>query len=382
MKFDKFLTHLPTVACITLLVGCATAPEPAPEPAPKPEPVVAEHKPAPLVLKPDYPETYVVVKGDTLWDISERFLKDPWRWPELWQNNPEIANPHLIYPGDVLVLMYIDGRPVLQVRRGQQDGMSDTVVVTRSSTDPREVRLSPKVIVEPLSEAIPTIPVDAISPFLSRPRIISKEEYEAAPYVVSSADGHLIVATGNTAYVRGLTDELLGNYVVVRKGDEYLDPADDDIVLGYEATYIAEAKVMRFGDPATVRIHKSKRELLNGDRLFPEIEQTVNSNYMPHAPDFEVDGKIISVLDGIGNIGQYQIVVLDRGADHGLEKGHVMAINQSGRLVRDTVMGGSVELPEERAGIVMVFRTYERMSYALVMDAFRAMHVGDKIVNP
>lgn len=364
-------------------------------------------------LNPDHPQSYVVQKGDTLWGISGRFLRKPWLWPEIWAVNPQIENPHLIFPGDVVTLVYRDGRPVLEVTRG------------------REVRLSPEVRAYPRDDAIQPIPLDAIRQFLTRPRVVSAEELDRAPYVVSSFEEHLIAGTGNRVYVRGAIDEEQLRYVVYRKGEPYYDdPAGGaSALLGYEALHVADAILQRTGDPSTFLITTAYREVLVGDRLLPDTEEVI-AEFFPHAPDRPLKGSIVSVIDGFSQIGQLQVVVLNLGQQDGLQPGHVMAIFQTGKVVRDTIApsmpdykgdriefqhedaspvdsafsnifndvkdtwrafarkGGAgqsgvpVELPEERIGELMVFRTFDRVSYALVMNLTRPVHVRDAVANP
>ncbi len=371
-RFRLPIALLPGLA-LSLLGGCAGTPE---QPAPVVVAPVAEVRqpapaPEPIVLKPDYPERYVVVRGDTLWDIADRFLRDPWRWPELWQKNSYIANPHLIYPGDVLSLIYIDGRPALQVQRADARGGGGETV-----------RMSPQVRIESLERGIPTIPLEAIRPFLMRPRVVSAAELEAAPYILSSADEHLIAATGNKVYVRGIDDTSIANYVVVRKGEAFVNPDDKEDILGYEAIYLAKANVKRFGDPATLVLADSKQEVLNGDRLLPGGDGQIETDFVPVAPAQPVEGKIISLVDGLSQIGQFQIVVVNLGLEDQIKAGHVLAVYQSGKKVRDPVSGDLVTIPDERAGLLMVFRPYDRMSYALVMKSTRPMGVLDRVTNP
>lgn len=330
-----------------------------------------------IVLKPDYPARYVVQKGDTLWDISERFLRDPWVWPELWRKNPQIENPHLIYPGDVLTLIYVDGQPVMQVQRGTT---ASTVAVPVSDRPYPTVKLSPRIREVEQERSIPTIRLDQIKAFLNRPRIVGEHELDTAPYIVSSADQHLMAGIDNTIYVRGLERLDGANYTVVRRGQAYRNSEGE--LLGYEAINVAEARVKMVGDPASMVITESYRETLNGDRLLPAVDDGYNQNFMPRIPSEKMKGQIISVVDGASLIGQYQIVVLDLGREDGIEPGHVLGVKQSGVKVRDRIAGGSVTLPEERAGILMVFRTFDRLSYALVMRATLPIHVKDTVTNP
>jgi hypothetical protein len=325
-------------------------------------------------LRPDHPNSYTVQPGDTLWDISGKFLTRPWLWPEIWHVNPQVQNPHLIYPGDVLTLAWCDGRPCLQVASG------------------RYVRLSPTIREYPHDDAIPPIPLDAIQQFLSRPLVVSDETLKQAPYILSSEDQHLVAGAGHKIYVRGSVDANVARYGIYRGGEVYVDP-DTEEVLGYEALYVGDALLQRLGDPATALVTKSNREVLVGDRLLPEGDE-IDPTFYPHPPANQFRGKIISVLDGVSQVGQYQIVVLNRGHGDGVDPGTVLAIHQAGIFVRDTVAaeqergpgsgatGELVELPEERIGEAMVFRTFDRVSYALVMNTQKPAHVRDVVTNP
>lgn len=319
------------------------------------------------VLRENHPERYVVVERDTLWDISGRFLRDPWLWPEIWYANPEIENPHLIYPGDVITLVYIDGKPRLRVDRGRPT-----------------IKLSPEARATRLDKAIPTIPLDAIRPFLTEPRVSTEEALEAAPYIVQSAGEHLVVGAGDRIYVRAVNDADPSRYAVVRRGEVYIDP-DTEENLGVEALYVGDARLQKTGDPATLLLTRSNREALIGDRLLPAVGDAYDSNFMPRAPDQAVEGQILSVVDGVDQIGRYQVVVINRGEREGLQAGHVLAVYQRGEIVPDQVSEDRrdvVKLPDERAGLLLVFRTFEKVSYALVMRASTNMHVADIVRNP
>lgn len=386
----RFLAGHLAAGALLMLAGCASTPDVPYEPAPVAEPAPVEQAPvatpAPVVeLQAHYPEKYVVVKGDTLWDISGRFLKNPWQWPQLWHNNPQVQNPHLIYPGDILYIYFIDGKPVLGVQRNGKE-----VAAIRPPEVPQEVqgrqyptvKLSPRVRETGLEEAVPTIPFDAIGPFLTRPRIVTRDELDKAPYVVAHADNHLASGGGYRIYGRGL--EKMPNeadYVVVRSGQTYRDPKNGK-VLGYEAIYLGDARLLRSGDPSTLLVTSASREILRGDRLLPRDDNLYQRSFLPRAPEKEVNANIIAVFDGVAQIGQFQVVVLNLGRQDDIEPGHVLAVNQRGIRVSDTVEGGTVKLPDERAGEVMVFRVFEKVSYALVMRATRAMHVDDEITNP
>lgn len=316
-------------------------------------------------LNPRHPDQYVVQRGDTLWDISAMFLQDPWLWPEIWTVNPQVQNPHLIYPGDILTLVYIDGQP--QIR------------VTRAGVR----RLSPKVRREGLDDAIATIPYDVIEPFLSKPTILPTRDIDQFPYIVSMK-GHLVAGAGFEVYVRGL-EGTEGQYNVVHVGDALVDPDTND-VLGYNALYVGDGQVRQGGDPSTVFLTATDREALVGDRLIPAAV-TPSMNFVPRSPSQPVEGQIIAIMDGVARVGQFQIVVLNRGSDHGLEAGSVLAVWQRGEVIRDRVKGGflggeKVQLPETHAGELMVFRTYDRLSYGLIMRAVSEIKNYDVVRNP
>lgn len=317
-------------------------------------------------LRDDAPLKYVVKKGDTLWDISGYFLQDPWYWPELWYTNPDIKNPHLIYPGDVLHLVWIDGRP--QLRRG--DGGSG--------------RLSPEPRVSPLDDAIPTIPIDAIRQFLRGPRVVGKEQLINAPYIVEFAGEHLMGAAGMRAYAIKLKEEDGSRQIMVRDGEAYQDPETEEII-GFEAIFVGEATVEDFASASTLKIDRTTREVLKGDRLLPNDEFDIRAFFYPRPAPTDSAGRIISVYDGVSQIGQYQIVTLNKGKQDGLEPGHVMKVFRSGRMVRDPHSDkrkATIQLPDEEAGLLMVFKTYDRVSYGLVLKASRAIHVLDKVISP
>jgi hypothetical protein len=326
-----------------------------------------------IALAPDHPERYIVKQGDTLWDIAARFLRDPWRWPDVWEFNPQIENPHLIYPGDVIVLTYEDGKPVLRVQRGGAEEIPTT-------------KLSPKVRRIQVGREIPTIPLDAIKQFLSRPKVISQSELENSPYIVATQGQHLVAGTGDQIYARGVPTGKESRYALYRTGRVYRNPgARDEDILGYEALYVGDANVKGFGDPATLQIVDSVREALIGDRLLPIVRQESDQFFVPHAPDRPIEGQIIELIDGVARIGQYQTVVLNVGELDGVERGHVLAVYQAGEQVRDVVSEDprdSVTLPDIRSGVAMIFRTFDRVSYALIMKAERDMSLYDAVRNP
>ncbi|HFD81454.1 MAG TPA: LysM peptidoglycan-binding domain-containing protein [Gammaproteobacteria bacterium] len=320
-----------------------------------------------VVLKDGHPDRYVVVKGDTLWDISERFLDSPWLWPEIWYVNPQIENPHLIYPGDVITLVYVDGKPQLRLQRGKGT-----------------YKLSPRVRAERIDKAIPTIPIDAIQQFLTQPLVAEKDELENAAYVVSSADEHLITGAGDRIYVRRLDDSQGDRFHIFRPGDPYIDPVSGEI-LGYEAQYLGDGTAQKFGDPSTLKLTRTTREINIGDRVKPMSQEDVYPYFTPHSPEKKIDGTIISVVDGVSQIGQYQIVVINRGTREGVDVGTVFEIYQAGEVIADQVSderNAAVKLPDEKAGLLMVFRTFDKVSFGIIMKATSALHVGDIVRNP
>ncbi len=327
---------------------------------------------AAIPLNPQHPQRYVVQRGDTLWDISGMFLRDPWYWPEIWYANPQVENPHLIYPGDVLTLVYVDGRPQIRLERGG--------VVQAGNTE----RLSPRIREEALDAAITTIRFEVISAFLSKGSVLEKDEIDELPYMVAIREGHLMASAGNDVYVRGNTGGVGSGYSIVHIGDELIEP-DDDEVVGYEGIFAGEGTITRAGDPATMFLNKTRREALEGDRLV-EQEFRVPLNFYPRSPETQVNGRIIHVVDGVSLIGQYMIVVLNRGSSHGLDEGHVLSVWQTGAEIEDRFASRfkneKITLPDERAGHLMVFKTYDRISYALVMEATSEIHVLDKVENP
>ena len=335
---------------------------------------VGQQPPSP-VLNPRHPDSYVVQRGDTLWDIASMFLRDPWYWPEIWQINPQVENPHLIFPGDTLNLAYLDdGRPVVNVERGP--------LVTDTGGGGVE-RLSPRVRSTPLDEAIQTIPYETIAAFLSRPRFIEKREIDDMPYIVALREG-LIGSAGRDVYVRGVEEQPVGSvFNVVELGGAFVDPDTHD-TLGYQGIYVGQGRLDRTGDPGTLRMLETEREAIVGNYLVGE-EDVHPANFIPHSPETEIHGQIISVMSGVSLIGQYAVVVINRGSEAGLEPGHVLRVYQTGRTVRDTqhgLVGQKVRLPDEPAGTMMVFRTAERLSYALVMEATTPLALYDTVRNP
>ena len=322
-----------------------------------------------LTLRENHPDRHVVVKGDTLWDISAHFLRDPWLWPDVWHINPEIENPHLIYPGDIIRLVYIDGKPTLQLDRGQ-----------------RALKLSPQIRATDLGSPIPTVSLEQIQHFLTRPRVISQQELDQSGYIVAGDDGRLMSGAELSIYARNIQDFDTSHFDIYHIGKAYQNPgAKRGDILGFEAIQVGDARIAQTGDPAKLYVTHSYREILVGDRLLPPHDQPVDQNFIPHAPDQNIEGMIISVLDGITKIGRYQTIVINQGFQDGIEVGHVLTAHQKGRTIRDPYAnkpGTTVTLPDEVAGTVMVFRTFQHVSYALVMDAKREIKLYDAVRTP
>lgn len=317
-----------------------------------------------LALKPGHPQTYVVKKGDTLWDISGVFLEKPWNWPQLWHANPQIENPNLIYPGDVLNLTYIDGKPALVLSRG------------------RDVRLDPQVRMTPIERAIPAIPLEAVNAFLNRGRILDEADFKGAPYVLAGKEAHIVSGAGDEIYGRGRFDPDITGYGIYRRGETYVDP-DTNELLGIQARDIGTAKLLDVeGEVATMALNRSTEEVRRGDNLLPEEERRINATFFPSAPADKVDGYLLSVEGGVSQIGFMNVVVISKGARDGLAEGNLLAIYKRGETVRDTVSNDLVKTPDFRAGLLMVFRTFDKVSYGLVLRAERPLAVGDRIRNP
>jgi nucleoid-associated protein YgaU len=314
-------------------------------------------------LRSDHPERYTVVKGDTLSDISGRFLNNPWYWPEIWHVNPQVANPHLIYPGDRLALVYIDGEPKI------------TKVASRGVE-----KLSPKIRSEAIDTPIPPIPLDAIASFLTETRVVSPAELNGAPYILEGADGRIITGAGDRVYARG--EKPADRVGIFRRSKEFIDPETGEF-LGLEARSIAKGAITsESGDVLTLELSSSNEEVRIGDRLLVSEDRRLTTSFVPSAPESDIDGLMIAVDGGVNQIGQYNVVAINRGEREGIQDGDVLAVLKTGNLVRDPVTNETIELPSERAGLLMVFQTYEKMSYGLVLQASRPLAVGDKVTNP
>jgi hypothetical protein len=318
-----------------------------------------------IPVAPDAPSRYVVQPGDTLWDISAKFLTDPWYWPEIWHINPQVANPHLIYPGDELALTWVDGRPQVTLASGGA------------------VRLSPRVRSNPLTEAIHAIPYERIAAFMQRPQVLTRDQVDGAPYVAAARDERLVSAAGNDIYVRRLKEGSVGNhYSIYHVGDRL---EDDGKLYGYQGVYAGEASLTRLGKPATMRIVDSSRETLDGDILLPVTAET-KMDFIPRAPAKVVKpGRIISVMDERSVVADYDIVIINRGSNDGLEPGHVLEVWQAGQEVYDQAPNRDSRkllTPDERNGVAMIFKAYPEMSYGLMWRSEREVRVGDAVRPP
>lgn len=375
-------------------------------------------------LQEGAPDQYVVVPGDTLWGISGRFLKDVWKWPEVWRLNQEqLRNPHRIFPGDVIILDRTGAEVQLRLVRPGEPGVVPAPVEPTPVLPRDTVKLSPRTRAEPLADkAIPAIPPSAIEPFLSRPLVVGRDELDSAPFVLATQENRVAIGAGSVAYAEGIDSEKGLDWQLFRRGDALIDP-DTDETLGYRATYLGDARVIRRGNPATLEITKSAQEIYAGDRLLPAAKERPTFSYVPRAPSKPVRGRIMSTYpNDLGETGPLGIVALSKGSNDGLEVGHVLAIYRSQSTLRYATrmaplygregLSGSDsprayyepqltprdaplyergrritvdearKLPDERYGLVMVFRTFDRASFGLVMNATRPVEVNDVVTNP
>jgi hypothetical protein len=346
--------------------------------ASEPKAPVAAPAPVPMpVMKATAPLTYTVKPGDTLWGISSMYLRDPWLWPEIWHVNSAVQNPHRIYPGDVLTLAYGgNGEPQL----------------TLNPSPANTVRVQPLLRATPLEGPVATIPYDAIKAFLGKPSIVSKDDLKSAPRIAGLRDRHLVAGAGHEFYVKGMQNSTPGRYSVVRVGDELKDP-ETGKVLGYMGTFAGAARIDQVAELSKARLIDSARETVAGDLLFAEDAQTVGADLLPRSAPGGVNGQIMAVVDGVALIGAYQVVAINRGSSHGLAAGHVLAIDSVGEVVADASCKAAqkrwaycgnktLTLPSERAGTLLVFKTYEQLSYGLVVDATVPLRVTDRVRTP
>jgi len=343
------------------------------------------------ILADDYPERYVVVKGDTLWDISSRFLRDPWRWPEVWQGNPQVENPDLIYPGDVLVMTFIDGRPVLRS--------------LRSARGNRDGRLSPTVRASPLSGAIPSIDPSSIQAYLRAPLVTDEKELASAPYIVDGFDNRLLLGKYSQFYARGFTQQPSGDdqellayvapedgdaafvgfakeYNIFRPGRRFIDPISGEH-LGWEAIDLGEANMLKAGDTARLTVTEGHQDITIKDRLRPIAVKEALPFFYPHAPNnLDIRGVILDTPNRSTELGALSIIAITLGERDGVDPGTVLRIKSKTIRKKDPVTGKFYSIPEEKVGLAMVFRTFEKVSYALVTDTSRQVEPGDILVSP
>jgi hypothetical protein len=326
-------------------------------------------------LAPNAPETYTVKRGDTLWDISSLYLTSPWRWPELWgMNKAQIANPHLIYPGQTLRLVKADGRARLEIAGAEGAAAGDVV------------RLSPQVRALPVDvDAIPAIPNRIIEPFLVRPAIIAPDELEKYPRIVATQEQRVFVGVGDTAYARGIGDERAERFNIFRPARPLYDPDDPArrTPLAYEAFHLGFAQKTRGGEVATLQIRESLQEIGVGDRLIPVVRQPVLA-YVPRRPEVPIEGRIVSIYSGLAETGTQSVVALNRGLRHGMQVGHVFALLDTGATIVDRTSPGreTIKLPDEQIGHLFVFRVFDEISYGLVVRVSRPVRPGDRFVPP
>ncbi len=350
-----------------------------------------------IELQSDHPDRYVVVKGDTLWGISGKFLKNPWQWPSIWKmNKAEIKNPNLIYPGDLIVLDTSGSQPELRLLR-------------------ETVTLNPGVREEPLDkEAIPTIAPSIIAPFLSRPLVIEENALNSAPTIIAGPENRLALATNSRVYIDKIDESQGANWHIYRPGKPLVDP-DNRKILGIEANYLGDARVLKYGQPATVTIISAKEEIFTKDKLVA-IPENIQSNFVPHAPTFPITGKIISIYGGLAETGKDSIITINHGKNDGLEEGHVLSINRLGFYIskdpdkktkdekfripelqskdkepkvekydpkEDPANNPELlQLPSERVGLLMIFKVFDQVSYALVVQANEPINDTDIVQTP
>jgi len=357
---------------------------------------------APLTIKPDAPDRYTVVPGDTLWGISQRYTDSPWRWPELWNlNREQIRNPHLIYPGYVIVLDRERGQLIIggADRQPPTAPGTDTTPPAASAPGtatppsggiaPGTVKIGPRVRAESLAkQEIPSIPPSAIEPFLSRPLVIEPDGLEKGPTIIATQSDRVLLAAGNSAYVRGIGKSKDDVWYVYRKGNPLVDP-DTNQTLAYEAVYLGTAQLTRPGEPATVTLTDTVVEVGAGDKLVA-AGRPQSVNYAPRAPSSQIKGRVIAIYGGVGKVGEagpQQVISINRGKANGVEVGHVLALYNLGGMVRDTTKkqddpAARIQLPDERAGLAFVFRVFDRVSYALIMQVTRPVAPLDVVQTP
>ncbi|MBA4380992.1 MAG: peptidoglycan-binding protein [Sideroxydans sp.] len=332
-------------------------------------------------IREDAPDRHIVVKGDTLWDISAKFFKDPWKWPEIWAlNKQDIKDPHWIYPGNVV---YLDRRSgTLSTTPPTGDATSVAPQTTDSAPANGVEKFSPKVrVVGQNSEAIPAIPLNIIGSFLSRPLVVEEEELESAPSLVGTYEQRTLLSANDLAYAKDLPTDKGVQWQIYRPSVTFVDP-DTDEELGREVLYLGDATAEKFGDPSTMRITKSVLEINKGDH-FAQAASGYSANFLPHAPSTNINAKIISIYGGVQQAGQRAVITLNKGQRDGIEVGHVLGVYQKGEVIKTKGwFTPNVVLPDMRYGLVMVFRVFNKVSYALVMETKLPVQLLDRASTP
>jgi hypothetical protein len=344
----------------------------------------AEEQPS---VRTDSPSSYTVVKGDTLWDISAKFLEDPWRWKEIWQGNSHIANPDLIYPDDIIKLIFVDGKPQLTINNGRNN-KNASKKATQNNSELITVKLSPRIRSESIKTAIPAIPLEHINTFLSTNRIVDAGELENAPHIIAGQKQRLLLGSGDPFYARGNFNNASLNYNIYSKGKEYVDPETGEII-GVQAIALGKAKMTnKTDDVGTFTVTQSLQEIRTaaGNRLLPNQERGITSNFLPNPPENEVSGTIVNTEGGLSQVGRLDIVTLNIGRENGLKQGTLLAIYKVGEIIKDRFAKKKtpieIELPNERAGLLMVIETFKKMSFAIVLESENGVVVNDKVGNP
>lgn len=333
-----------------------------------------------LQIRENAPDRYVVVKGDTLWDISAKFFNDPWKWPEIWGLNKDtIKDPHWIYPGDVVFLDRATGT----LRIGEPAspapaGTTSEIPVTDNDIE----KLSPQARVIPSErDAIPEIPLKVIAPFLARPLVLDDNELAAAPTLIGTYEQRVMLGTDDIAYVEGMPTDKGDVWQVFRPGQTFIDSETEE-VLGHEVVYLGDAAVEKRGNISQLRITRSIQEINKGDR-FAQAASGYALNYTPHAPSDQITARIISIFGGVRQAGQNAIITLNKGRRDGLENGHVLALYQKGEELKTPGwFEPNKQLPDMRYGLVFVFRVFEKVSYALVMQTRLPVQMEDTARTP
>lgn len=361
---------------------------------------------AEVELRSGSPSSYTVRQGDTLWDIAGMFLEEPWLWPQVWQINPQIENPDLIYPGDVIELAFVDGEPVLRLSRGGESAESSTTSAGASA--PRAtlasdsalptIRLSPQVRSEAILSPIPAIPLDRINAYLNDNFVVTSAEFDTAPYLLGEAEGHTLVTEDDEVFGRGNWTGSVLAYDIVRRGRELRDP-DTGKVIGVEALNVGVARLGSVnGDRATLRITEATQEIKAGDRLMPRQHTMLESRYLPQPPDFDVDAAIVSIGTGRQLGGRFDSLTLNVGARHGLAPGHLLVVREPPGVLRDVhgkrtlwqslrsafgkEAGDRLEYPGRKVATVLVYRVFEGASLALVLDSTDGIRLRDRVETP